>query len=40
VVTDESSAMEARSMPLLVDGSAQNFKVTLPEDFVWPRPSC
>ena len=34
-VTDESSAMEAQSFkPLLVTGSAQNFKVTYPEDFV------
>jgi 2-C-methyl-D-erythritol 4-phosphate cytidylyltransferase len=33
-VTDESSAMEARGLrPLLVAGSAQNFKVTYPEDF-------
>ena len=33
-VTDESSAMEAQGlMPLLVRGSAQNFKVTYPEDF-------
>ena len=33
-VTDESSAMEARGlMPLLINGSAQNFKVTYPEDF-------
>ena len=33
-VTDESSAMEALgSHPLLVDGSAQNFKVTYPADF-------
>lgn len=33
-VTDESSAMEAHGMkPLLVAGSAQNFKVTYPEDF-------
>ena len=34
LVTDESSAMEACSLnPLLVAGSAQNFKVTYPEDF-------
>ena len=34
-VTDESSAMEAHGLkPLLVTGSAQNFKVTYPEDFV------
>lgn len=33
-VTDESSAMErAGKKPLLVKGSAQNFKVTYPEDF-------
>ena len=33
-VTDESSAMEALGLsPLLVDGSAQNFKVTYPQDF-------
>jgi len=33
-VTDESSAMElAGKAPLLVDGSAQNFKVTYPQDF-------
>lgn len=33
-VTDESSAMEmAGHRPLLVRGSAQNFKVTYPEDF-------
>ena len=33
-VTDESSAMEAQGFrPLLVHGSAQNFKVTYPEDF-------
>jgi len=33
-VTDESSAMEALGLhPLLVQGSAQNFKVTYPEDF-------
>jgi len=33
-VTDESSAMEAIGLhPLLVPGSAQNFKVTYPEDF-------
>lgn len=33
-VTDESSAMEAKGLhPLLVPGSAQNFKVTYPEDF-------
>ena len=32
--TDESSAMEAQGhAPLLVTGSAQNFKVTYPEDF-------
>lgn len=34
VVTDESSAMEAMGLaPKLVAGSAQNFKVTYPEDF-------
>lgn len=33
-VTDESSAMEWVGMrPLLVEGSAQNFKVTYPQDF-------
>jgi 2-C-methyl-D-erythritol 4-phosphate cytidylyltransferase len=33
-VTDESSAMEAAGLkPKLVRGSAQNFKVTFPEDF-------
>lgn len=33
-VTDESSAMEAMGLhPLLVQGGAQNFKVTYPEDF-------
>jgi 2-C-methyl-D-erythritol 4-phosphate cytidylyltransferase len=33
-VTDESSAMEAVGLqPLLVEGSAQNFKVTYPQDF-------
>lgn len=33
-VTDESSAIEAMGFhPLLVQGSAQNFKVTYPEDF-------
>ncbi len=33
-VTDESSAMEAMGLqPLLVEGSAQNFKVTYPRDF-------
>ena len=33
-ITDESSAMEALGCkPLLVPGSAQNFKVTYPEDF-------
>jgi 2-C-methyl-D-erythritol 4-phosphate cytidylyltransferase len=33
-VTDESSAMEATGLkPKLVRGSAQNFKVTFPEDF-------
>ncbi len=33
-VTDEASAMEARGLqPLLVVGSAQNFKVTYPDDF-------
>lgn len=33
-VTDESSAIEAMGFqPLLVPGSAQNFKVTYPEDF-------
>ncbi len=34
VVTDEASAMEAAGLhPLLVSGSAQNFKLTYPEDF-------
>jgi 2-C-methyl-D-erythritol 4-phosphate cytidylyltransferase len=33
-VTDESSAMESLGLqPLLVEGSAQNFKVTYPQDF-------
>jgi 2-C-methyl-D-erythritol 4-phosphate cytidylyltransferase len=33
-ITDESSAMEAQGQsPLLVAGSAQNFKITYPEDF-------
>ena len=33
-VTDEASAIEALGLaPLLVPGSAQNFKVTYPEDF-------
>ena len=33
-VTDESSAMEAQGLkPLLVRGSAQNFKITYSEDF-------
>ena len=33
-VTDESSAMEfVGQSPLLVEGSAQNFKVTYPQDF-------
>jgi 2-C-methyl-D-erythritol 4-phosphate cytidylyltransferase len=33
-VTDESSAIEAMGLaPKLVPGSAQNFKVTYPEDF-------
>jgi len=33
-VTDESSAMEFAGLsPLLVEGSAQNFKVTYPQDF-------
>lgn len=33
-VTDEASAIEALGLaPLLVNGSAQNFKVTYPEDF-------
>ena len=33
-VTDEASAMEAMGLkPLLVPGSAQNFKVTYPQDF-------
>ena len=33
-ITDEASAMEAAGQrPLLVRGSAQNFKVTYPEDF-------
>ncbi len=34
-VTDESSAIEAMGLaPLLISGSAQNFKVTYPEDFL------
>ncbi len=34
-ITDESSAMEAMGLqPLLVAGSAQNIKITYPEDFV------
>ncbi len=44
-VTDESSAMEFVGLhPLLVEGSAQNFKVTYPQDFalaesvLWSRP--
>lgn len=33
-VTDEASAMEMAGLaPLLVEGSAQNFKVTYPQDF-------
>jgi 2-C-methyl-D-erythritol 4-phosphate cytidylyltransferase len=33
-VTDESSAMEHMGLqPRLVEGSAQNFKVTYPQDF-------
>ena len=33
-VTDEASAIEAMGLaPLLVPGSAQNFKITYPEDF-------
>jgi 2-C-methyl-D-erythritol 4-phosphate cytidylyltransferase len=33
-VTDEAGAIEAVGLsPLLVPGSAQNFKVTFPEDF-------
>lgn len=33
-VTDEASAMEAQGLaPRLVPGSAQNFKITYPEDF-------
>ena len=33
-VTDEASAIEAMGLrPLLVPGSAQNFKLTYPEDF-------
>lgn len=33
-ITDEASAVEAMGLqPLLVPGSAQNFKVTYPEDF-------
>ena len=33
-ITDESSAIEAMGLaPKLVPGSAQNFKVTYPEDF-------
>lgn len=34
-VTDEASAMEAQGqMPRLVPGSAQNFKITYPDDFL------
>ena len=34
-VTDESSAIESLGLaPRLVPGSAQNFKVTYPEDFL------
>ena len=34
-ITDEASAMEAAgARPLLVAGSALNFKLTYPEDFV------
>jgi 2-C-methyl-D-erythritol 4-phosphate cytidylyltransferase len=34
-VTDESSAIEQLGLaPLLVPGSAQNLKVTYPEDFM------
>jgi 2-C-methyl-D-erythritol 4-phosphate cytidylyltransferase len=34
LITDESSAMERIGLqPKLVRGSAQNFKVTYPEDF-------
>lgn len=37
-VTDESSAIEAMGLaPKLVSGSAQNFKVTYPEDFELAR---
>jgi len=37
-VTDESSAVEALGLsPRLVPGSAQNFKVTYPEDFALAR---
>ena len=33
-ITDEASAMEAQGLaPRLVPGSAQNFKITYPEDF-------
>jgi 2-C-methyl-D-erythritol 4-phosphate cytidylyltransferase len=33
-VTDEASAIESVGLaPLLVPGSAQNFKLTFPEDF-------
>jgi 2-C-methyl-D-erythritol 4-phosphate cytidylyltransferase len=33
-VTDEASAMEAQGLaPMLVPGSARNFKITYPEDF-------
>jgi 2-C-methyl-D-erythritol 4-phosphate cytidylyltransferase len=46
-VTDESSAIEAMGLsPKLVVGSAQNFKVTYPEDFalaqavLGSRPNC
>jgi 2-C-methyl-D-erythritol 4-phosphate cytidylyltransferase len=35
-VTDESSALEFMGQrPLLVEGSAQNFKVTYPQDFAF-----
>jgi 2-C-methyl-D-erythritol 4-phosphate cytidylyltransferase len=37
-ITDEASAMEAIGLqPLLVPGSAQNFKVTYPDDFLLAR---
>lgn len=33
--------MEAMGLrPKLVPGGAQNFKVTYPDDFAWPKPCC